>query len=757
MIDLSNKALYSLIQLVKLEFLREKINFTFYLIMKRNKNRTSIIAFFLTLSSAFMTGDWIFAHIKLDHESITAKISRNYLRSFPIAPVSATPLPSKADKKALLRTDQIQLAGSTQRKIVLRTIFSDIDANTPAVGGGILSNSAWTDLILFCGGSSNPTYHLLSRINRTTTVLGECALATLLVTPTSDIETLCNRQRMLQILLEHPTYLATLKKSLEGYRSIERSLLSLWTPTDPLYTDAYKSYMNKRFLSANAASNKIARKLNLRIFLRNLLDIYGEFVTLPALGLFWCEATYWMTSISKGGFVEGSRSSNYAPFPLFMPFFSIGYVIDNYNRTNGKPSLLPFVGVAATHTAAIWRGYCGIKSYQEYSSVFAQLANRMKDVQIFMQTIQRLSATVANHQALEINYGPSLKAIRALLAKAKTSTEIGTMIKNLLEMKLDNWSYITGNGGKLLATYNLFTEYKDALKPAMYELGKLDSYMGIATLVEESKKAFPEHCYTFTTFLDRSKQSKPLIQLNAMWNPMLNPATVVDNDVDMDADNTRNMVLSGPNAGGKSSFICGVASSLLLSQTFGIAAAKSAVITPFNKINTYIDLKDDIASGASLFMVEVERMQGYMNMLENAKPDEFIFTISDEPFARTNPVEASAAAYSILASMAKYTNALHIVSTHYPILMTLTNKFKERGIKNFKVFIDEKSDQKLYYTYKVVPGTADQSVALKILKEQGYDISLLKEAEDIVQNAEKWPLLKYLQTKQKKSSNVPAR
>ncbi|CAH2559631.1 MutS-related protein [Cardinium endosymbiont of Oedothorax gibbosus] len=699
-----------------------------------------------------MSSNWAFAHPKGGHESTAEKISSYYLRSFPIGSRASTLLPSKINQQTLLQMDKIKLAESTQRKVVLRTIFSDIDASIPSERGAILNDNVWVDLMLFCGGSSNPTHHFLSRINRTATVLGEYALATLLVTPTSDIATLSNRQRTLQVLLEHPTWLATLKQSLEAYRNVENSLLSSWTHTDPLYTHIYRSYVNQRFLSSNAATNKIANKLKVRILFRNLRDIYGEFVALPILGLFYCEATAWMVSITKGGYIERDRQATYGSFPLFVPIVSIGCVVDNYNRADGKPLLLPFLGVAATHAAAIWRSYRGIKSYQEYSAVVHNLANRMRDVQVFMKIIQQLSAIIAGHQALEANYGSSLKAIRALLEKRKESTEIGVMVRNLLDMNLANWSYIRSNNGKLLATYNLFIEHKDCLKAAMYELGQLDSFIGIATLVQEAQKAFPAHCYTFTKFLDHSKQSTPCIELEAMWHPMLNPATVVDNDVDLDAHKTRNMILCGPNAGGKSSYICGVASSILLSQTFGISATKNSVMTPFNKINTYIDLKGDITCGASLFMVEVARMQQYMHMLEQSKPDEFIFTIADEPFARTNPVEASTAAYSILASISKYSNTLHIVFTHYPILMNLTNKFKERGIKNFKVFIDEKPDQKLHYTYKVVSGKTDQAIALKILAQEGYDAPLLEQAKAIVQNPQKWPLWKYLQNKNKKKS-----
>lgn len=711
--------------------------------MKLYKNNTFSVFCFMLLA-CFPANNLVFARQEVHNECLTTKISRNYLRSFSITntPNFLTSTGSfsgeEKEKGAFLRTGNVRLAETTQRKVILRTIFSNIEANHITADGALLNDHAWSDLILFCGASSNPSHHLLSRINRTTTRLGECALATLLVTPTSDISTLLNRQRTIQFFLEQPDCLMRLKQSLATYRNVEPSLVSFWTNTDPLYTKEYQEYMHSRFLSNNSAVNKLAHRLNNKIFFRNVRDIYGEFLSLPIFGLLWCESHCLMTSIAKGGFVEGSRSNSYAPISLFMPGWSIGSAVYNYSHTNGKPSLLPFLGVAVTNGIAVWRGYCGVKHYQEYSAVFRNLANRMQDVQVFMQTIQQLSDTIEQNQALEAVYGPSLKEIRLLLSKKESLTEVGIMARNFLGIKFDNWSYFRGNGGKLLATYCLFEEHKDCLKPAMYELGQLDGFIGIADLVKEAKETCPEHCYTFAKFLNRTGQETPFIELNGMWNPLLDPKTVVDNDVALDTYKTRNMVLCGPNAGGKSSFLSGVASSLLLTQTFGIVPAKDAVITPFDKISTYIEAGDDIASGASLFMVEIDRMQKHIQMLEKSKSNEFVFTIADEPFAGTNPVEAGAAAYSIISYMAKYTNALHIVASHYPILMGLEHNVKGRGIKNFKVFVQEAVGKKLHYTYKIVPGEATQTVALKILEQEGYDKELLQQAEEIARYPEKF-------------------
>jgi DNA mismatch repair protein MutS len=182
-----------------------------------------------------------------------------------------------------------------------------------------------------------------------------------------------------------------------------------------------------------------------------------------------------------------------------------------------------------------------------------------------------------------------------------------------------------------------------------------------------------------------------------------------------------------------------VTTSLLLSQTFGIVPAKEAVMTPFDKINTSIDITDDIAAGKSLFMAEVDRAQKHINLLAGLQQDEFSFSIFDEPFSGTNPTEGAAAEYSVLEAMADHTNTLNIVATHYPIVMLLEKNCPEKGFVNYKVYITYQSaEKKLNYTYKVIPGKSNQAIAIDILEEQGYDIRLLKRAREIIEYPERY-------------------
>jgi len=684
---------------------------------------------------------YLVAATEMKH-SLTVKISRNYLQSFPISHATNDKEQNSdyakwGNIKMALTKKPIKLAATTQRKVCLRTIFREIDPENKLFGRTLLNHHAWNDLDLFCGGSSNPAHHLLSRINRTTTVAGECALAMLLVRPTHDISTLVNRQKVTKFLLENPDKLREFKQVYQDYLSIEERLLSFWTSTDPFYTNEYKTYMRDRFLS-DTPSDRQENKTKWRMFLRNSRDIYGEFIMLPLFGLAWSSISFCTFNIFN--LSDGTLNFNeaFSAVKFFVPGYSIFHVIKNtIGLTQQNRSFLPFLGVAITNGLAIWRGYCGVKCYKEYSTVFKNLASRMKDVQVFMHTIQKIDNMVAKDPILEEIYAPSLKSIRALLNARQEANEVGTMVRNLFNINFDNWHYLVGKNSKLLSTYVLFEAHKDYLKSAIYDLGELDAFMGIATLLQELKKNSPEHCYTFAEFLSRSQQATPLIQFQAMWNPLLNPLTVIDNEVQLASNGVRNMILCGPNAGGKSSFLSGVAINLLLAQTFGVVAARHAILTPFDTITTYIEIGDDIASGESLFMVEVDRIQHHLRTLEKSKTGEFIFSIFDEPFAGTNPLEAEAAAYSTLAYMAKYPNAIHMIASHYPILMQLENDFPHRGLKNFKVFIREEKDQSFTYMYKIVPGKSTQRLGLKILEKEGYAPELIQKAKEVVKSGKK--------------------
>lgn len=670
---------------------------------------------------------------------LATDIADHYVKSFPSE--GRRTEESTQEVKAH-ETQSVHLDEKKKREVVFNSIFTKSKdyTLTQEKMAPILNKYSWGDLNLFYGTTSTPAYHLMNRINRADTLLGEGVLATMLVTPSSNIQELKKRQRIIQAFLGHQEVVSELKSSLQYYQKAEESLFSLWTPTDPLYTKDYQKYMNDYFYSKNdPAANKSAGWLefNKRLF-RDFLGIQYRFlwpVTTPTIMEIFVPSKEFTRPIPEFG-VSLREFWWKGAIPYYGGWFRWD-IMKGVDEIAGNTFAISGVLSELTYT---WTAYSGISNYLEFASVLRNLALRMADVQAFVLAATEVSECIAASPELEAVYGDKLERIRELLDQSEKDTELGRLVYYLQTLPYSSWSYFFNNAGKLLASHKLFTEHKDEFADAMYALGELDAFLSVTTLVQEAKDSKAKNAYTFTKFLDRNQKSKPYIKLANMWNPFLEADIAVDNSVEMDAaKGVQNIILTGPNAGGKSTFLTGVTTSLLLSQTFGIAPAKEAVITPFDKINTYIDIADDIAAGKSLFMSEVDRAQEHLKMLTKLKKNEFSFTIFDEPFSGTNPTEGAAAEYSILESMADYTNTLNIVATHYPIVMLLEKKAPGKGFRNYKVYIKRKKGQKkIGYTYKVIPGKSTQAIAIDILEEQGYDTRLLKRAREIIKHPERY-------------------
>ena len=643
----------------------------------------------------------------------------------------------------------------------------------------ILNKNAWKDLKLFYGTPSAPGYHLLSRINRTITALGEAVLASLLATPTSNPEELSHRQHIIQTLLDNPRAVEELESTLQTYEDGEQSFLSLWTKTDPLYSKPHNNSLNIIYSNQFEWMNKSVSWLefNKRFFvdLSLINSLFGKWI-LKTLSILFFDFLWETVKREKidpalikinSVFYNTLSSEKYASISEILEKAILGQSSDDLdNKTliqrlleswkeatpffHGEYAERPDEGLFTTisRRAEFFAGdirtcidiYCKAEIYKQYASIFNNLALRMADVQTFITTATQISETIAASPALEKVYGKHLTSIRQLLAQAEENTELGRLIHYLQHLPLQNWNYFLNNAGKLLASYQLFVEHKDAFADAMYELGQLDAYLSLATLMQEAQANDSNHGYTFVKFLDREQKSTPYIKMDQMWNPFLDAKQAVGNSIEMDGapGGVRNMILTGPNAGGKSTFLTSVTISLLLSQTFGIAPAQEAVITPFNKINSNIEKGDDIAAAASFFMVEVKRAQQNINIIKGLKPQEFSFTIFDEFFSGTNATEAAAAEYSIFEFLGAYSNSLSIIATHYPTVMRLEELAPDKGFANYQVYITRDSDGKIHYTYKIVPGKSKQAIAIDILEEQGFDVSILQRAREVIAHPEQY-------------------
>ena len=680
------------------------------------------------------------------NSSIADPLATCYLKSFvnvakdQNATLKAIDHKDTKRKNGLIRPNDIYLSPSDTRAIVFYEIF----ANSPRYQRAyqhmydICNPYVWSDLHLFAGTTATPTHHLLSRINKTLTVVGEGALVSLLASPLSNMQSILGRQQVIRLMYEDAQAHGRFTEILNIYKGFEKKLLSFWSQTDPLYSEKYSKRLNELFYTNNAAINKNASSLQMRkIWKRDIWNIYFNFIGRPVLIILGGELLVIPTKCF-GSFRTAfdARKLIYRLVTQNIPIWCF-YDTYIYHNKYFRPLYLLNGLCTLEGLREYYNGYC---NYKEYADMLQYLALRMADVQTFLKTVQSINAAVQNNPHLEELYGQQLASTRTLLARTAESSEMGRLLCYLENLPYHSWSYLFSNAGKLLASYKLFVEHKSIFHDTIYEIGQLDALLSIATLMHATRDINAPHSYTFTKFLPPQKYITPQLALSNMWNPMLDPRIAVGNDVVMDdQSDVQHIILTGPNAGGKSVFLTGIAQSILLSQTFGIAAAKSCEMTPFHRMNTYIDIMDDIAAGKSLFMAEVARFQQHLSILKTLPKQEFSFSIFDEPFSGTNPIEGAAAEYSVLNTIGNYKNSLNIVATHFPTVMLLEQNEPKKGFKNYKVFIKHKqSGKRIEYTYKIVPGQSDQAIAIDILEEQGFSTEMLEQAREIIKHPEKY-------------------
>ena len=781
----------------------------------------AIIPYILLITLLCSSTQFAWARREKD-PNLATKIADAYLRSFDSDDEEQELTATEHKKAPPYQVRPPKLDEVTKRRVLFNGILAkskNFD-RVQQLMELILNKYSWDDLKLFYGTPSAPGYHLLSRINRTKTTLGEAALASLLATPTSNLEVLRERQRIIQTLLDNPRAVEELERALQTYEDGEQSFLSLWTKTDPLDSKEYQKYMNTKFYRKdNNAANKSARWLELgKQLWRDFFDIHSNFLwpsivpiskeiavkffELPFTNkdrkeawtfmmpfyrswLGWQSLSPLLQEIEEEGkkaclkeLVRAAKEAQKYGWSFGAPSVSVddaglsdlsqdevaklsleqvtkrlknrlsqeemaklNSTITTAKNVIRVPSALAFLGI---EILTIYFGYKGYQAYQEYSSVLRNLALRMADVQNFIRVLQQVSETIAASPALEKVYGKKLTSIRKLLAQAKENIELGRLIYYLQHLPFQHWNYFLNNAGKLLASYKLFIEHKDAFADAMYELGQLDTYLSFATLMQESQANDSNHGYTFATFLDRKQKDTPYIKITEMWNPFLDAEKAVGNSIEMDGapGGLRNMILTGPNAGGKSTYLGAVIICLLFAQTFGILPAQEGVLTPFNKLRPVTEKEDDVAAAQSLFMAELKRAQEYVESVLGLKPEEFSFAIFDELFSGTNPKEGAAAEYGLLYALGAYSNSLSIVATHYPTVMQLEKQAPDRGFANHQVRIIEEN-KKITYTYKIAPGGSTQAIALKLVEQQirgekGFNAEMMEKAQEVLNNPDQY-------------------
>jgi len=201
----------------------------------------------------------------------------------------------------------------------------------------------------------------------------------------------------------------------------------------------------------------------------------------------------------------------------------------------------------------------------------------------------------------------------------------------------------------------------------------------------------------------------------------------IPNDVQFHPDKERFLIITGPNMAGKSTYCRSVAVASILMQIGSFVPAREAILPVVDRVFARIGASDDLSTGQSTFMVEMNEVA---NIVNNATKDSLI--ILDEVGRGTSTYDGLAIAWALTDYINNTIRAKTMFATHYHELTALD---EQPGIKNYSVAVKEDGET-ITFLRKIIPGGADRSYGIHVASLAGIPNAILQNAKSILHTLE---------------------
>ncbi len=261
----------------------------------------------------------------------------------------------------------------------------------------------------------------------------------------------------------------------------------------------------------------------------------------------------------------------------------------------------------------------------------------------------------------------------------------------------------------------------DKLQETARALAELDVLAGFAELAASHGYCRPE------------VDDGPVIDIRDGRHPVLErllpSGSFVPNDCYLDEEDHRILLITGPNMGGKSTYMRQVALIVLMAQLGSWVPASRARIGVVERIFTRVGARDDLVGGQSTFMMEMSEVA---NILHNACPRSLV--LLDEIGRGTSTYDGMSIAWAVVQHLHDRMPGVKVMfATHYRELTSLEEQLK--GVKNYSVAVKEQKGD-ITFLYRVVRGGADASYGIQVAKLAGLPEEVLQRALQLLQKLE---------------------
>ena len=252
-------------------------------------------------------------------------------------------------------------------------------------------------------------------------------------------------------------------------------------------------------------------------------------------------------------------------------------------------------------------------------------------------------------------------------------------------------------------------------------LAEIDVYFSLATVAGKNNYVCPE--VDLTDVMEIKDGRHPIVE------QFIKDTYFVPNDVYLDTGRNRLMLITGPNMAGKSTYMRQIALIAVMAQIGSFVPASEARIGLVDKVFTRVGASDDLASGQSTFMLEMNEVS---YILKNATRKSLI--VYDEVGRGTSTFDGMSIARAIVEyTSSRKIGAKTLFATHYHELTSMEDEFE--GIVNYHIAAKKRGDS-ITFLRKIVRGSTDDSYGIEVAKLAGLPNEVIKRAREVLASVE---------------------
>jgi DNA mismatch repair protein MutS len=530
---------------------------------------------------------------------------------------------------------------------------------------------------------------LLSVLDRTITPMGARKLRAWILQPLRDLTELLGRQQMIADLLQEPDLLGSMRSELKSIRDIERAAGRL----------------------SQASGNA-----------RDLVALKTSLQQIPAL------------KRELGKLIERIDCGiGFQPIPIKQQAGNLSHHLQNAIRE--MPALAEKLANALLDDPPLALKEGGIFR-DGYDADLDALRQGSREGKSWISQLQEREIATTGIKSLKVRYnsvfGYFIEVTKSNLANVpahytRKQTTVGGERFITPELKEMEAKVLGADDRAQNLEYQLFQKLRDEtlreiepIQQTADAIAVLDVLCALAETARLFRYCRPELNNSLRLVVKDGRH--PVLDQNLVDEKF------VPNDTELDGENIRMAIVTGPNMAGKSTYIRQVALIVLMAQIGSFVPAENAEVGLVDRIFTRVGASDDLARGQSTFMVE---MNETANIINNATERSLV--ILDEIGRGTSTFDGLSIAWSVAEFLYDKIKARSLFATHYHELTKLAEDRK--GVCNLNVAVREWNEQ-IIFLRKIIPGGADKSYGIQVARLAGLPKEVLDRAKEILAHLE---------------------